>query len=520
MGQPRSFIEIRRAPSSARPPLARIRDWLETNEAYPEATLREQGARCMDCGTPFCHTGTLVSGAAMGCPINNLIPEWNDLVARGQWHEAYLRLAGTNDLPEVTGRVCPAPCEGSCTVALHAGPVTIKALEAAIIDRAWDAGWVTPEPPAVRSGRRVAVIGSGPAGIVCAAQLNRRGHLVTVFERADRIGGLLTYGIPLMKLDKALVDRRIALLESEGVVFRTGVEVGRDVDPTALVAEFDAVVLCTGATVARDLGLPGRDLRGIHLAMPYLTGSTKHLLDNPAMSASTPRPTTLPPINAANLDVVVIGGGDTGTDCIGTAIRQGARSVVQLEILPMPPRERSAANPWPEWPRIYRLDYAHEEAAALWGGDPRAYAVATQRFVGDGDGNLTGVEVADVRWKPGPDGRSAPVAVPGTERTLPANLVLIALGFSGVERTLPERLGCRVDAGGRVATDASHQTSVPGIFAAGDCHRGQSLVVWAIREGRQAAAAVDDYLTGSAPTRRGRNRLPALDVLPEAAGYY
>ncbi len=495
VARPRGFIEIERAPAAARPPLVRIGDWRETGRPHPEATLREQGARCMDCGIPFCHTGAMVNGAALGCPVNNLIPEWNELVARGRWEEAYRRLAATNDFPEVTGRVCPAPCEGSCTVGLDGKPVTIKAIEAAIVDRAWDEGWVRPEPPAGRSGHRVAIVGSGPAGLAAAAQLNRQGHLVTVYERADRIGGLMTYGIPAMKLGKDLVERRVELLRAEGIAFETGVEVGRDVDPQDLVLAYDAVVLATGATVARDLAIPGRELEGVHLAMDYLGGATRALL---AGNGSGP---AAAPISAAGRDVVVIGGGDTGTDCVATAVRQGARSLVQLEILARPPDERAPDNPWPQWPRVYRLDYGQEEAAAVWGADPRAYAVATRRFVEGAGGRLAGVEIVDVSWELGPEGRLAPVEQAGTERTLPADLVLLALGFSGPERSLPERLGCALDARGTVLADEGRQTSVPGVFAAGDCRRGQSLVVWAIREGRRAAAGVDEHLATLAGSR-------------------
>jgi len=494
-GRPRGFIDIERAPSAARPPLVRIGDWRETVLPLPEATLRDQGARCMDCGIPFCHAGTLVNGAALGCPVNNLVPEWNELVARGRWEEAYWRLAATNDFPEVTGRVCPAPCEGSCTVGLDGKPVTIKAIEAAIVDRAWDEGWIRPEPPALRSGHRVAVVGSGPAGLAAASQLNRRGHLVTVYERADRIGGLMMYGIPAMKLAKELVERRVDLLRAEGIAFETGVEVGLDLDPAELVAAHDAVVLATGATVSRDLPIPGRELAGIHLAMEYLGGATRALLAGDGTGPATA------PIQAAGRDVVVIGGGDTGTDCVATAVRQGARSLVQLEILPRPPDERAPDNPWPQWPRVYRLDYGQEEAAAVWGADPRAYAVGTRRFVAGEGGRLAGIEIIDVAWEPGPNGRLAPVERPGTERTLPADLVLLALGFSGPERSLPERLGCALDARGTILADEGRRTTVRGIFAAGDCRRGQSLVVWAIREGRRAAAGVDEHLATLAGSR-------------------
>jgi len=485
VGRLRGFIEIERAPSRTRPPLERVRDWREVGLPHPEATLREQAARCMDCGIPFCHAGAMVNGSLVGCPLNNLVPEWNDLVSRGHWREAWHRLSRTNELPEVTGRVCPAPCEGSCTVGISGAPVTIKAIEAAIADRAWDEGWVEPQRPTVRSGRRVAVVGSGPAGFTAAARLNRRGHSVTVFERAERVGGLLVQGIPAMKLEKRLVERRVDLLGAEGVVFETGVEVGRDLDPERLLAESDAVLLCTGSTVARDLAIPGRELDGVHLATDYLGASAR------AVAGGGQPP---PGLSAAGRDVVVVGGGDTGTDCVGTAIRQGARSVTQLEILARPPDERAPDNPWPQWPRVFRVDYGQEEARAAWGSDPRRYQVSTRRFVGDPGGRVAGLELVDVAWAAGPDGRPAPVEVAGTERTLPAGLVLLALGFSGPERALPERLGCALDARGNIVVDEEHETSVPGVFAAGDCRRGQSLVVWAIREGMRAAQGVDRRL--------------------------
>ena len=487
MGTPRGFLEFGREPGHARPPLERIRDWSDVHPPYSETTLRQQAARCMDCGVPFCHSGELVDGAAMGCPLNNLIPDWNDLVARGRWSEAMVRLQRTNDFPEFTGRVCPAPCEGSCTVGLNGSPVTIKTIEAEIAERAWEHGWIRPEPPPSRTGRRVAVVGSGPAGLACAAQLNRRGHAVTVYERADRPGGLLTYGIPAMKLDKSVVGRRVELLAAEGIAFVTGVEVGRDLPPDTLLAEFDAVVLCTGSTVARDLSIPGRELGGIHPAMDFLRLNTKSLLGSPQVDGAL--------ISAGGRDVAVIGGGDTGTDCVATAVRHGARSLVQLEILARPPDRRAPDNPWPQWPRVYRLDYGQEEAAALWGADPRRYAVATRRFLDDGAGRVAGLEVVDVEWTAGPDGRLAPRELAGSERILAADLVLLALGFLGPERSLPDRLSCELGRGGTILTDAQAMTTVPGLFAAGDCARGQSLVVWAIREGRRAARGADRYLT-------------------------
>jgi glutamate synthase (NADPH) small chain len=479
-------MEYDREAPHARPPLERVKDWSEAHPPYAEEAIRTQGARCMDCGIPFCHTGQLVAGMATGCPVNNLIPEWNDLVYRGQWQEAIIRLHKTNNFPEFTGRVCPAPCEGSCTLGINAPPVTIKAIECEIIDRAWANGWVKPQPPLARTGKRVAVIGSGPAGLAAAAQLNRAGHVVTVFERADRVGGLLMYGIPNMKLDKKVVERRVQLMADEGVKFVTGVEVGKDFAASRLTSDFDAAVLTTGATAARDLKIEGRELEGIHLAMDFLHANTKSLLDSNHADGRY--------ISAKGKNVVVIGGGDTGTDCVGTSIRHGAKSVVQLEIMPRPPDERAADNPWPQWPKVYKLDYGQEEAKALWGGDPREYAVTTKRFVGEG-GRLTGLELMKVDWLRGEGGRPlGPRETEGTRRLIHADLVLLALGFLGPEKGLPTELGLKLDERGNVWTDPEKMTSVPGIFAAGDCSRGQSLVVWAIQEGRKAARGVDKYL--------------------------
>ena len=479
-------MEFAREAAHPRPPLERIRDWSESHPQLPQVALTQQAARCMDCGVPFCHTGTLISGMASGCPINNLIPEWNDLVYRGQWREASIRLHRTNDFPEFTGRVCPAPCEGSCTVGIGGDPVAIKTIEQEIADRAWESGWVVPEPPVTRSGRSVAMVGSGPAGLAAASQLNRAGHLVTVFERQDRIGGLLVYGIPNMKLDKGVVERRVRLLADEGVRFEAGITVGEDVAAETLVADFDAVVLSTGATVARDLPVPGRELGGIHLAMSFLRGNTRRLLDG--------GPDAEAPIDAAGKDVVVIGGGDTGTDCVGTAIRQGARSVRQLEILPRLPETRAADNPWPEWPKVHRLDYGQEEAKALWGEDPRRFSTTTRRFVGRSE-RVIGMEITDVTWTQSAEGRFEMREVPGTTQAIPADLVLLALGFTGPDPGLPRGFGCDLDGRGNVRTGQDRMTSVPGVFAAGDCVRGQSLVVWAIREGRTAAHGVDRFLT-------------------------
>ena len=488
MGKPTGFLDYARELPLDRPALERIKDWNEFHLHPAEARLREQAARCMDCGTPFCHTGKILNGMASGCPINNLIPEWNDLVYRGLWREALERLHKTNNFPEFTGRVCPAPCEGSCNAGLVTAPVTIKEIECAIIDRGWDEGWVQPHPPAVRTDKSVAIVGSGPAGLAAAAQLNRAGHTVTVFERADRPGGLLMYGIPNMKLDKRLVQRRVDLLAAEGVRFVTHTEVGVNYDPRRLRANFDAIILCTGATKPRDLPVEGRDLRGIHFAMEYLTANTRRLLDGRANGAF---------IDAAGKDVVVVGGGDTGTDCCGTALRQGCRSLVQLEILPRPPLERTPDNPWPEWPKIYRVDYGQEEAAAVFGADPRVYLTTVKKFLGDAHGHVAGVRTVQVTWEKDAQGRYVPKEVPGTEKELPAQLVLLAMGFLGPEPTLLDQLGLERDPRSNIkAEHGRFHTNLPGVFAAGDCRRGQSLVVWAINEGRGAARECDRYLMG------------------------
>jgi len=486
MGKPTGFMEYAREPKHERAPLERIKDWSEAHPSYGEDALRKQGARCMDCGVPFCHTGKLIAGMASGCPVNNLIPEWNDLVYSGQWEEAYIRLAKTNNFPEFTGRVCPAPCEGSCTLGINEPPVTIKLIECEIVDRAFAAGLVKPQPPPVRTGKRVAVIGSGPAGLACAQQLNRAGHLVTVFERADRVGGLLMYGIPNMKLDKSLVERRAKQLADEGVRFVTDTEIGRHIPADRVAKEYDSIVLCGGATQARDLPVEGRNLQGIHLAMDFLTANTKSLLDSKHADGKF--------ISAKGKHVVVIGGGDTGTDCVGTSIRHGAIGVVQLEILARPPDERAADNPWPQWPKTFKSDYGQDEAKALWGKDPRDFQVLTNRFVDDGKGNVKALEVVTIEWTKGPDGRFGPKEVPGSGRTIPADLVFLALGFVGPEKPMLQQLGVKLDDRGNVWTDENKMTSVPGVFAAGDMSRGQSLVVWAIREGRQAAQSVDRYL--------------------------
>jgi glutamate synthase (NADPH/NADH) small chain len=427
---------------------------------------------------------------ASGCPVNNLIPEWNDLVYRGLWHEALERLHKTNNFPEFTGRVCPAPCEGSCVLGLNELPVTIKTIEAAIIDNGFAQGWVRPEPPEKRSGKRVAVIGSGPAGLACAAQLNRAGHSVTVYERADRIGGLLMYGIPNMKLDKQIVQRRVDLMAAEGVRFVTNTHVGVDVAAADLRSEFDAVVICTGATKARDLPIPGRDLEGIHMAMDFLRANTKSLLDSSHKDGNY--------ISAKDKQVIVIGGGDTGTDCVGTAMRHGCAGLVQLEILPRPPDTRQPDNPWPEWPKVYKLDYGQEEAAARFGADPRVYLTTGEKFVGDEAGNVKELHVYDVEWARNDQGAFIPARVPGSERVLRADLVLLAMGFLGPEDTVLGQLGVERDPRSNAKAEyGQFATNVPGVFACGDCRRGQSLVVWAINEGRGAARECDRFLMGA-----------------------
>ncbi len=490
MGKPTGFMEFSRELPVYRPPAERVGDWFEFHEHMPEAKLREQGARCMDCGVPFCHTGTLLAGMASGCPINNLIPEWNDLVYRGLWREALDRLHKTNNFPEFTGRVCPAPCEGSCVLGISEPPVTIKNIECSIIDKGFEEGWVTPESPAKRTGKKVAVVGSGPAGLACAAQLNRAGHSVTVFERADRVGGLLMYGIPNMKLDKRIVQRRVDLMAAEGVTFVTSCEVGRDVPAAELRTDFDAIVLCGGATKPNDFftKTDGRNLNGIYFAMEFLHANTQSLLDSNHDDGNY--------ISAQGKDVIVIGGGDTGTDCVGTALRHGCRSLLQLEIVPQPPLERAADNPWPQWPKVYKLDYGQEEGKALWGNDPRRFAVQTAKFLGDDRGNLRAIQTVRVEWVKN-NGRAAPRPVPGMEREHPAQLVLLALGFSGPENQLLDQLGVEKDPRSNAKAEfGKYATSVPGVFAAGDMRHGQSLVVWAIAEGREAARECDRFLMG------------------------
>ncbi|WP_224960970.1 glutamate synthase subunit beta [Geomonas subterranea] len=488
MGKPTGFMEYKRELPADREPLERLKDWNEFHLHLPEDHLRTQGARCMDCGIPFCHTGMLVSGMACGCPINNLIPEWNDLVYRGLWKQALARLLRTNNFPEFTGRVCPAPCEGSCTLGSIDPAVTIKNIEVSIIDRAWAEGWIAPNPPQVRTGKKVAVVGSGPAGLSAAAQLNKAGHQVTVFERADLPGGLLMYGIPNMKLDKReVVLRRVKLMEQEGINFVCNTAIGGAEYPVEkLKGEFDAVVLATGATLPRDLPIDGRQLKGIHFAMDFLTANTKAVLNEGAEF-----------ISAAGKDVIIIGGGDTGTDCVGTSLRHGCTSVTQLEIMPRFPDTRADDNPWPEWPKLHKVDYGQEEAAAKFGADPRVFVTTATRFEGDAEGNVKAVHTVQVEWKQNEKGQFIPVPVPGTEQVRPAGLVLLAMGFLGPEQELPEALGLERDGRSNIKAEFNrYATSIPGVFAAGDCRRGQSLVVWAFNEGRGAARECDRFLMG------------------------
>ncbi len=484
MADPKGFLKYSREDEADRPVAERLHDWREITLPAAPDQLRRQGARCMDCGIPFCHAG---------CPLGNVIPDFNDLVWRDQWREALARLHATNNFPELTGRVCPAPCETACVLGINEPAVTIKQIERAIVDRGWAEGWILPEPPARRSGKSVAIIGSGPAGLACAQQLNRAGHLVTVYERADRIGGLLTYGIPDFKLEKIQVQRRIAQMEAEGVRFVTGCHAGFDISADELRREHNAIVLAGGATRPRDLPIPGRELAGVHFAMDFLTRQNRLNAGDTLETAHL--------ISAAGLDVVVIGGGDTGSDCVGTSMRQGARSVTQLELLPQPPEARPSHQPWPYYPMILRSSTSHKE------GCERCFSVLTRAFGGE-DGRLRRLQLARLEWV-NEAGRQVMREIPGSAYTLPADLVLLAMGFLGPETGgLIEQLGVALDERGNVQADDSYQTSVEGVFAAGDMRRGQSLVVWALAEGRDAARGVDQWLTGRSdlPTMRAREQ--------------
>jgi glutamate synthase (NADPH/NADH) small chain len=497
MAKPTGFMEYPRELPADRAPEERIKDWKEFHLHFGDQKLQVQAARCMNCGIPFCHTGGLISGMASGCPINNLIPEWNDLVYRGLWKQALDSLLKTNNFPEFTGRVCPAPCEGSCTLGINAPAVTIKTVEQAIIEKGFEEGWIVPTPPAVRTGKRIAVVGSGPAGLACADQLNKAGHWVTVFERADRIGGLLEYGIPNMKLDKKIVRRRVDLMTAEGIKFVTNIEIGKNYPADKLRQEYDAVVLCCGATKPRNLPIEGRDLKGIHFAVEFLHANTKHLLDRKYGDTQSFGSFTYPYVSAEGKDVVVIGGGDTGTDCVGTSLRQGCKSLMQLEILSRPPDVRQSNNPWPEWPKVYNLDYGQEEYKAIYGDDPRQYLVTAKRFIGDENGNVKEIETVGVEWVKDENGRFGPREIPGTNQTRPVQLVLLAMGFLGPEDSVADALGVERDERSNVKAEyGKFNTNLPGVFSAGDMRRGQSLVVWAINEGRGAARECDLYLMG------------------------
>jgi glutamate synthase (NADPH/NADH) small chain len=471
VGKVTGFKEYAREVPTRRPVAERVNDYLEVYLPFPEENLRTQAARCMDCGIPFCHAG---------CPVNNIIPDWNDLVYHDQWKEAIRVLHATNNFPEFTGRICPAPCEAACVLGINEPAVTIKVIEKTIVERAWEEGWIRPEPPETRTGKRVAIVGSGPSGLAAAQQLNRAGHAVTLFEKADRIGGLLRYGIPDFKLEKHVLDRRLEQMKAEGVQFQTKTHVGRDLPAEELRKEFDAILLTGGAESPRDLPVPGRELKGIHFAMEFLPQQNKR-------NAGEAVPDQ---ILATGKRVVIIGGGDTGADCLGTCHRQKAKSVHQFEIMPMPPPERAPTTPWPLWPLQLRTESAHEE------GGLRDWSIATTKFTGDENGNVKQLHAARV----GPPPKFA--LLPGTEFTIDAELILLALGFTGpVKQGLVEQLGVKLDSRGNIATGANYLSSVPGIYAAGDMRRGQSLVVWAISEGRRAAAAVDEYLMGSTRLR-------------------
>ncbi len=479
MGKLGGFLELRRAKQPARAVGDRVRDWRDVYLPMASSKVRQQGARCMECGIPFCHSG---------CPLGNLIPDWNDLAYHDRWRAGLDRLLITNNFPEFTGRLCPAPCEGACTLGIHDDPVAIKAIELAIIERAFDEGWIVPQPPTVRTWKKVAVVGSGPAGLAAAQQVNRAGHTVTVFEKADRIGGLLRYGIPEFKLEKRILDRRLGLMEAEGVVFRPGIEVGVDVTAQELRRDFDAILLAGGAEWPRDLPVPGRDLKGIHFALDYLGQQNRRCQSDQAPA---------PSVTARGKRVVIIGGGDTGADCLGTATRQGGLTVHQFELLPEPPAMRATGNPWPQWPVILRTSSAHEE------GGERLFSVSTERFLGDEGGSVRALQATKVEMVER-DGRLEFPPVPGSAFEIPADLVLLAMGFRGprISRLLTD-LGVTMTERGTVARDARWMTNVPGVFTAGDMQRGQSLVVWAIAEGRSAAHAIDAFLSG------GLSRLPA-----------
>ena len=490
MGKPTGFIEYNRKEAKASSPKERIKNFNEIHTPLPEEEQKCQAARCMDCGVPFCQSGMTIKGMTSGCPLNNLIPEWNDLVYEGNWERAYNRLHKTSNFPEFTSRVCPALCEKACTCGLNGEPVCTKENELAIIEKAYANGWAAAKPPVVRTGKKIAVIGSGPAGLAVADQLNTRGHNVTVFERSDRVGGLLRYGIPNMKLEKHIIDRKLDVMREEGVEFVVNANVGADVKAKDILKEYDAVVLACGASNPRDINAPGRDANGIYFAVDFLTSTTKALLDNGLKEGTY--------ISARDKNVVVIGGGDTGNDCVGTCIRHGCKSVTQLEMMPKAPDERAESNPWPQWPLVCKTDYGQEEAIAVFGHDPRIYTTTVKEFVKDKKGNLSKLITVSLESKVDEKtGRRMMVPVDGTEKEIPCELVLIAAGFLGTQKYVTDAFGVELNERTNIKTDAdSYVTSVNGIFTAGDCHTGQSLVVKAIRQGRDCARAVDQYLMG------------------------
>ncbi|KSU64346.1 glutamate synthase [[Bacillus] enclensis] len=491
MGKPTGFMEYKRQTLDERKPADRTKDWDDYTLPLSEEEVRKQGARCMDCGVPTCQSGMELAGVTTGCPVYHLIPEWNDLVYQGQWKEALKREHEMNNFPEFTGFACPAPCEGACVLGINEPPVAIRTVERSIIEKGFEEGWVVPQPPEIRTGKRVAVVGSGPAGLAAAAQLNKAGHLVTVFERNDRVGGLLTYGIPEMKLPYSVVKRRVDILEKEGINFVTNTEVGKDISASELKSEFDAVILCGGATVHRNLEVEGRNLKGVHYAMDFLHANTKSLLDSNFADGEY--------LSAAGKNVIVIGGGDTGTDCIATSIRHNCKSLTQFDIYAKKGAIRDeVGNPWPQYPIIHRVEYGQKEAEEVFGHDPRAYAVMTKKFVGDEDGHIKEVHTVNVSLKIDENGNRVREELPGTEKVWPADLVLLAIGFSGPEQGLLKEL--EIETKSNTTVDAEYDkytTNVDGVFAAGDMRRGQSLIVWAINEGRGAARECDRFLMGT-----------------------
>ena len=490
MGKPTGFLEYERVEAKAVSPKERIKNFNEFHTPLSEAEQRKQSARCMDCGVPFCQSGMTIKGMTSGCPLNNLIPEWNDLVYTGNWEQAYNRLHKTSNFPEFTSRVCPALCEKACTCGLNGDAVCTKENEMAIIEHAYANGLAGPKPPKVRTGKKIAVVGSGPSGLAVADQLNSRGHSVTVYERADRVGGLLRYGIPNMKLEKHIIDRKINVMKAEGIEFVTDANIGVNIKAQKLQEEYDAVVLCCGASNPRDINAPGRDANGIYFAVDFLTSTTKSLLDSGLQDGKY--------ISAKNKNVIVIGGGDTGNDCVGTSIRHGAKSVTQIEMMPKAPDKRAENNPWPEWPKVCKTDYGQEEAIAVYGQDPRIYESTVKEFIKDKNGNLKAVKIVKLSWEKDPaTGRMKMQEIAGSEQTLDAEIVLIAAGFLGTQKYIADAFGVELNERTNVKTaPGKYQTSVENVFVTGDMHRGQSLVVWAIREGREAAHAVDESLMG------------------------